>query len=175
MTNPHSPAILRVAQALGHKAPDQVCILVENLEDGIDFYSALLGVAQWEVHDYSGGVFQQSTYRGEDIALTMRIALAGSSPQYELIEAGSSPSIYWDWIKERGCTMHHFGYYVDSLDVAIADIEAAGYPVVQSGRGHGLDGDGGFAYIEAGDIVLEILEPPVRRRAGITVAPRHTL
>ena len=44
--------------------------------------------------------------------------------------------------------MHHFGYYVDDIDGAITAMEAKGYPVVQSGAGFGVDGDGAFAYFD---------------------------
>ena len=44
---------------------------------------------------------------------------------------------------------------------------AAGYDLLQSGYGYGLDGDGGYAYFDTErdfGIIVEALEVPRRRR-----------
>ena len=54
-----------------------------------------------------------------------------------------------------------------SLQEAVAAAAVAGFEVTQSGRGYGLDGDGGFAYLETPTwfgIIVELLEFPRRRR-----------
>lgn len=167
-------SIQAVAEVLGKRKPDQVCILVDDLEAGIDAYSDLLGVGEWDVYDYSPESFKETTYRGQVRPVTMRIALGGSMPQYELIQPLSSPSIYWDWIEDHGYTTHHFGYFVASLDDVISDFEKLGYEPVQTGRGHGVAGDGGFAYFEVGQLVLEVIEPPAERRQAVKMIPNRS-
>lgn len=51
---------------------------------------------------------------------------------------------------------------------------SAGYDLLQSGHGYGLDGDGGFAFFDTIDdfgILLEGIEVPRRRRPPDGVWP----
>ena len=154
----------KVSKIVGAKGPDQVCILVENLESGMDYWAPIFGVTGWNIYNYSPDEFETASYRGEPIELSMRIALAGQNPQIELIEPGSSPSIYWEWVEQHGYNLHHLGFVVPSLQQALEYLDDAGIEIVQTAQGHGLDGDGGFAYFEAGGVFLEVLELPKRRR-----------
>lgn len=50
----------------------------------------------------------------------------------------------------------------------------AGYDVLQSGRGYGLDGDGGYAYFDTErdfEVIVEAIEVPKRRREPDFVWP----
>jgi hypothetical protein len=50
---------------------------------------------------------------------------ARSAPlSYELVESLTGPSIWEDFLKERGPGMHHFGYYADDIDGAIEAMAA---------------------------------------------------
>jgi hypothetical protein len=66
-------------------------------------------------------------------------------------------------LDQRGEGLHHLGYYVDDVDTEIARMAALGYPLLQSGRGFGVDGDGAYAYFDSeaglGCIVEAILLP----------------
>lgn len=144
--------------------PDQVCVIVPDLADGIRTWSNILGITDWRVFTYAPEEIKDKTYRGEPSDFTMKIALAGESPQFELIEPATGPSIYHEWVEQHGYGLHHLGFFVESLDEAMIGFEQAGIPVIQTGRGYGLDGDGGFAYVEFDGVVLEALEAPRRRR-----------
>jgi hypothetical protein len=45
--------------------------------------------------------------------------------------------------------VHHLGHYVPDLDAEIARMAALDYPLLQSGRGFGVDGDGAYAYFDS--------------------------
>jgi methylmalonyl-CoA/ethylmalonyl-CoA epimerase len=97
----------------------------------------------------------------------MRLALSGASPQLELIQPLQGPSIYHEWLEERGFGVHHIGFHVPRLEPIAATLAADGFPSVQAGSGYGVDGDGAFAYfdlVEALGLYLEIIETPARRR-----------
>jgi methylmalonyl-CoA/ethylmalonyl-CoA epimerase len=106
----------------------------------------------------------------------MRLAFCFSdNVQHELIQPLDGPSIYHDFLAERpGGGLHHIGLVVPHLDPAVAQMEAAGYRVIQGGRGYGLRGDGGFAYFDTEPtlgVLLELIERPAERVAPEMVYP----
>lgn len=153
--------------ALGPGRVDQVAFLVDDLSAAMDPWSALYRNEDWRIYTYNAGNVPHLTYRGASGTFEMRLALIGSAPQIELIQPISGPSIYHDWIERHGYGLHHLGFFVPSVAEVIEHLEAAGHPVIQSGAGYGLDGDGGFAYFDFEDIYgvhLEAIEVPARRR-----------
>ena len=105
---------------------------------------------------------------------SIEIALTGDSPQIELIEVHGESSLYHEWIETRGYGLHHVGVRVESIHDLTVEMVSAGYDLLQSGHGYGLDGDGGFAYFDTIDdfgILLEGIEVPRRRRPPDGVWP----
>jgi methylmalonyl-CoA/ethylmalonyl-CoA epimerase len=150
----------------------QVGIVVGDLERGVREYNGLLGLSSWSVYTYGPDFIPELTYRGAKGRFSMRIALSRSDPVVELIEPISGPSIYDEWLEEHGEGLHHIGVEVPALADATATAAEAGFEVLQSGRGYGLDGDGGFAYLDTLErlrIIVELLEFPARRRDPETV------
>ena len=145
----------------------QIGIVVRDLDRGVAAYSELLGLTDWKGYTSGPGLLRDMTYRGAEGTYSMRIALSGADPVVELVEPVDGPSIYEEWLAEHGEGLHHVGVEVPSIGEAVDRARAAGYEVLQSGRGYGLDGDGGFAYLDTFDdirIIVELLEFPARRR-----------
>lgn len=167
MTSDMEAVSSSISKAFNSGSVDQVAFLVEDLKESIQMWSAALGLTDWKIYTYSQDNIQDPTYRGEVGKFKMRLALAGTSPQIELIQPLEGPSIYHDWIAKHGYGMHHLGFFVSSVENTIEDLQKDGIGIIQSGRGYGLDTDGGFAYIETPgtfDVVLEAIEVPKRRR-----------
>ena len=161
-----------ISRALGSRGPDQVAMLVEDLEASVQMWSTALGLSDWKIYTYSQDNVADPMYRGQPGKFKMRLAIAGTSPQIELIQPLEGPSIYHDWIAEHGYGMHHLGFFVPSVESAMRSLEEDGFEIIQSGRGYGLDYDGGFAYIETPGtlgLVLEAIEVPKRRRPSETL------
>ena len=159
------PVIGRRLAPFGRLA--QVGIVVRELDRSVRMYSELLGLAGWKGYTYGPRLLEDMTYRGDAGTFSMRIALSDSDPVVELIEPIDGPSLYEEWLDEHGEGLHHVGVRVPSLAEAVERARTAGYEVLQSGRGYGLDGDGGFAYLDTLDdirIIVELLEFPARRR-----------
>ena len=135
-------------QALGIQSIDQVAVVVRDLDASMAKYVAL-GIGPWDVYTYGPHRLPIMTYRGRDQTYVMKLALAFVGPtMYELIESIEGPNVYEDFLAERGEGLHHLGYSVPDIDSEIARMEAMGYPLLQSGRGFGVDGDGACAYFD---------------------------
>lgn len=153
---------------------DQVGIVIRDLAHSLPYYEAALGVGRWSIWTYDEAMMTSSTFRHEPGQFAMRVALAGSSPQIELVEPLQGPSIYHEWLDERGEGLHHIGAVVPSLDAGVEQLEGAGSELMQSGRGYGARGDGGFAYFDTTDalgLILELIEVPAERRDPELVWP----
>jgi catechol 2,3-dioxygenase-like lactoylglutathione lyase family enzyme len=160
---------------LDGRGPDQVGVLVDDLEVALARYDALWGGGPWRCYRYAADTIPTVTYLGEPGEYSIWIAINQTAPQVELIHPVTGPSIYDRWIEQHGPGLHHLGFWVDSLEETIASMETAGYALLQSGGGYGLDGDGGYAYFDTErdfDVVLEAIEVPKRRREPDYVWPR---
>ena len=145
----------------------QVAFLVPDLASGVETWGSALGRSDWLVYTYSPETVPHLTFRGEPGKFSMRLALSGASPQLELIEPLEGPSIYHEWLEERGFGVHHLGFHVPQLGPIADALAADGFSPVQAGSGYGVDGDGAFAYydlVDALGLYVEIIETPARRR-----------
>lgn len=156
------PIPLLVGRSIG-----QIGLVVADLESTVSRYSALWGGAPWRVYTYGPATVRELSYRGQPGEHSMRVAIGSHAPQIELIQPLTGPSIYHECLDQRGQGFHHLGVYVDCLDTAVNDMASAGYNVLQSGRGTGADGSGGYAYFSTEEdlsIILEAVVVPGRRR-----------
>jgi methylmalonyl-CoA/ethylmalonyl-CoA epimerase len=143
---------------------DQVAVVVRDLDAAMRRYSDQLGIGPWDVYTYGPHRMHTMTLRGETRPYVMKLALAFvGTTMYELIESVQGPNIYEEFLAARGEGLHHLGYYVASIDDAIAEMEAKGYALLQSGRGFGVDGDGAYAYFDSErdlGCIVEAIERP---------------
>ena len=149
----------------GTERVHQVGIVVDDLERAIARHSLLLGIdpSEWRRQTFGPESVERMTLRGAEAAYSMRVAFVGDRPEVELIEPLDGPSIYHEWLQASGEGLHHLAFVVASLDAAVTALEAAGYPLLESGHGFAPDGRGGFAYFEttgALGYVLEAVELP---------------
>jgi len=156
---------------------DQVAVVVRDLDAAMRRYADQLGIGPWDVYTYGPHRMHTMTLRGENRPYVMKLALTFiGDTMYELIESLEGPNIYEEFLNTRGEGLHHLGYYVDSIDDAIAEMAAKGYALLQSGRGFGVDGDGAYAYfdterdlgciVEAIELPSAMPEPEYRYPAG---------
>jgi methylmalonyl-CoA/ethylmalonyl-CoA epimerase len=162
------------AEALLGRAVGQIGIVVRDLESACRRYSALWQCGPWRIYTYSPAMLSRQAYRGEPSRFAVRIALNATTPQLELLQPLVGPSIYDDWLERKGQGLHHLAAFVEDADAAIASFADVGYPVLQEGRGFGVDGDGAFVYFDTEQDVgylLEVVQPPARRREPELIIP----
>ena len=149
--------------SLEGRTPFQLAFVVSDLEDAVRQFD-VLGAGPWR-----GWLFGPQglgrEHRGKRAEWSLRLALTSGSPQYELIEPVSGPSIHAEWLHDRGGGFHHVGYVVESLAGTTSEMEAAGYPPVARIHSFGADGDGEAAYFDtvgALGFYVEVVVPPAR-------------
>jgi catechol 2,3-dioxygenase-like lactoylglutathione lyase family enzyme len=130
---------------LGVELPaiDQVAMVVEDLDDGMARFRAILGVEPWTVYRFEPPELTDTTYRGEEAEFGMLLAIGhAGDTMVELVEPTIGPNIYRDHLDEHGEGLHHVAYFGwDEAEAArvVESFEAAGMPVVQSGHYVGTD------------------------------------
>src|SRR5579859_298284 len=143
------------------KKINQVALVVRDLDDAMHRYWKDFGLGPWRVYTYEPPLVKDMTYRGRRQDYRMRLALAPLGDiTIELIQP-LSDSIYTEHLQQKGEGLHHVGVIVPSLQEAILAATRSGLRVLQSGRGYGRGGDGGYAYLDTEDylgMVLEIIE-----------------
>ena len=162
-----------VPQLFPPKSINQVGIVVRDLEVSMHRYWEKMGVGGWRVFTYGPPLLKEMTYRGKSQPYAMRIGLAMvGNVQIELIQSVLGPNIYEEFLEKHGEGAHHILTVVDDFVTATAELESRGYPLLQSGHGFGLGGDGSFGYFDTtADLgtILEIAQYPKER-----VAPEMT-
>jgi catechol 2,3-dioxygenase-like lactoylglutathione lyase family enzyme len=144
--------------------PNQIGILVRDVEEAVRRHEALVGPQEWIRVENGPHNLHGLHYYGEPAAYSMRLALTGSDPQLELLQPLEGPSILSDWLERRGEGLHHIGVLVESVDTTIAAMQEGGYPCLQHGYGFGRDGSGAFAYFDTEDALgylIEAIEPGI--------------
>lgn len=148
--------------------PFQAGFLVQDLETCIRFYNKSFGVFGWQIYTYGPAILNRMIYRGKETSYSNRIGLNYiGSTRIELIQPLEGYTIFNEFIEKHGYGQHHLGIYVDNIKAAIAEAEAAGFSVIMEGGGHGLDGDGFYAYLDTEETLgttYELIERPARRR-----------
>ena len=146
---------------------NQIALVVRDLDAAVRRYWEMLGVGPWKVYTYGPPLVRDMTYRGKAQEYRMRLALAQMGPLVvELIQPLSDRNIYVEHLDRKGEGLHHLGIIVPSLDRGVAEAERQGFTVLQSGRGYGRFGDGGFAYFDTEaslGVILELIEVPRER------------
>ena len=170
----NAPAPRELAELGFARTFDQIGIVVSNLDEALYAYTHDLGIKPWAGWMYDQHFLARRSLRGGEGRYTMRLAVHGAKPQLELLEPIDGPSIFHEFLDTRGPGLHHVAYFVPSFGAAEERLSKLGFPLVQSGGGHGVTGDGAFGYFDASSalgIYIECIEPPKARRPPHFVYP----
>jgi len=158
-------------------AVDQVGFVVRDIDKAMKAYWQV-GIGPWHVYTYGAPLVKELTYRGKPGNWRFRIALAKVGGfSLELIQPLSGDNIYADFLKQHGeGGIQHLGFVVQDMDRVVEEAQRSGYQVIQSGRGHGVRGDGKFAYLSTEDdlfTVYEVMELVSQRHPPERVYPEQ--
>lgn len=151
---------------LVNRAPDQIAWVVPDLEAAVQRMGMVLQVPRWNVWDYGPDYVPFRRFHGEPSDYSQVVAMPEFGSTVEIIQPVVGPSIYSDFIEDRGPGLHHVGYYVPDLEPIRARFAQLGYEEILSGGGHGVDGDGMYVFWDLRDVVgsyVEAITPGARR------------
>jgi methylmalonyl-CoA/ethylmalonyl-CoA epimerase len=133
--------------------PDQIGLVVENVDAAVLQYSRLLGISNFEIVDWPApGVDPESTYYGKPGRWKMRTGFATlGDMQFELIQPQEGTSIFKDALESRGPGIHHFRFTVPDFDEKAACLQKAGIQMIASGRG--IHGSSHWAYFDTAELL----------------------
>jgi methylmalonyl-CoA/ethylmalonyl-CoA epimerase len=140
----------------------QLGFVVRNVDAAVARYEATVSLGPWTVYVLRPPLLRDRRYRGQPGKFAMKVAMAtdASGLTYELIEPLAGPSIYHDFLFERGEGLHHIGCErTRSLDETVAAFRRAGVEVCMSGRWGKID----FAYLAAEEklgVCVEVWDVP---------------
>jgi len=151
-----------MASIIGTTKMTQVALVVKDIEKSKAKLAKFFGVP--EPPHFSGGDFAvtQTNYLGNpapDADCLLAFFAVGDGVQLELIQPNGAPSVWQDFLDEKGEGLHHIAFNVKGMDSIILSCEDFGMKFLQ--RGNYGDGSGCYSYLEGGDgmpFIMEFLE-----------------
>jgi hypothetical protein len=135
--------------------PSQICIVVEDLKRASRYYQEKFGIGPFVFPEIR---YNRITYHGENSAGYWEMAFARwGGWELELAMPVKPPSIYQDFLDEKGEGFHHLGFDIKNIDEYISKAEKLSITVLMSGR----TSSGGFAHLDTraiGGAIFEIIE-----------------
>jgi len=149
----------------------RVPVVVKDLKKTMENYHRVMGWGPWSVYEHRPPVFHHTEVRGKPVKYTMLGAEVHCDPiDFEILQPLEGPSIYKEFLKEKGEGLHHVSVVNPAEDVhrALAEFKKAGIEVLMSGRLEGIE----FYYM-ATDPVLKMVAETVSGHA-ISLKPSYT-
>ncbi len=117
---------------LGLPPVEQLGIIVKDITNAVDHYSALLNISCW----YRAKIAKKNIhYLGNPIDLDLDIVVGYSGRlQFELIQViRGDENVYTDFIRDPGHGIHHIGFVVTQLSEKINILKKEGFKLLQHG------------------------------------------
>lgn len=147
----------------------QICLVVKDLQRTMEKFWSILGIGPWIVYTYAPPKLTGTTLHGKPQEYSMKLALATHGDvQWEIVEPLEGPSIYKEFLEEKGEGLHHVQFAVDDFDDAVKAFEENGMPVMMTGA----FGGGSFAYMDT-EGELNMIAELVRPRTGERPPPEQ--
>ncbi len=114
-----------------------------------------IGIGPWNIIKLEPPILREVTLRGEPVDATMLAAIAQSGGiQLELIQPLEGPSIWREFLEEKGEGLHHVQSHVQDPSMVLTMFREMGVDVLMSGR----IGDSTFYYMNTEPLVGMIYE-----------------
>lgn len=136
---------------------DQICFVVNDLDEAIKYWRRVNGVTRWSKAYHLARGQEDKKYWGdpEDFQFSCAYGFAGSI-LIELAEHDGGRSVYKDWLNERGESMHHIGFRLNDIkeyESAMAHYQKQGLKEAMSGWFRAPDGNCKWAYLDTRDSI----------------------
>ena len=147
---------------IGTNILTQVALVVSDIEKTKARLSQFFGIEEpptIEAGDFSITKTEVMGVPSPNAQCRMAFFSVGNGVQLELIEPNETPSVWRDFLNERGEGIHHIAFGVKGMNDVIKSCEDFGMKLVQKGN-YG-DGSGCYSYLDGGEglpFIMELLE-----------------
>ena len=112
----------------------QIGVVVKDLQKAMERYWNLFGIGPWHIYTFQPPAVTNTTLRGKPARFTMKLALTQvGNIQWELIQPLTGPSIYKEFLEQKGEGLHHVACDVGDYDQAVAVLKKHGIGILTSG------------------------------------------
>ncbi len=116
----------------------QIAYVVPDIDEGVDHWTRNMGVGpffDFPVPLPLDELSVNDTRAAVDTPLFGGVSISYSGDtMIELIQPGSAPSTYRDFLESGRSGVHHYGTWIDDYEATLAHARAAGVPVLLEGR-----------------------------------------
>jgi methylmalonyl-CoA/ethylmalonyl-CoA epimerase len=114
----------------------QVAVVVKDMKETIRNYWKILGLGPWTIYTFAPPALKNMIVHGKPVGYSMRLAeTTVGSVIIEVIEPLEGPSIYREFLEQKGGGPHHIACYkVPDVQKALAGFKKMGIEVLQSGK-----------------------------------------
>ena len=120
----------------------QVAVVVKDLRKTIEAYHKILGWGPWSVYEHKPPILHHTEVRGKPVRYTMLGAEVHCDPiDFEILQPMEGPSIYKEFLDQKGEGLHHVAVVAPSenVDVALQNFKKNDVDIIMSGRlGEGI-------------------------------------
>ena len=118
------------------KKVSQVGIVVRDMHKTIELYHKTLGWGPWSIYVCKPPRHTDTILRGRRVNYTMQLAETRlGSMLFEIIEPLEGPSIYKEFLEEKGEGLHHIACFkTRGLNDTVARFEQMGVEILMSGK-----------------------------------------
>lgn len=138
----------------------QIGIVVKDMDKTIEFYEKVLGLGPFVRPDI---IYKEKHYHGKQVHSEWIMGFCSlGSVEMELIQPITGPTIYHDFLKEKGEGLHHLGFDVQDIEKKLALCKEIGIKIIQGGQGE----TSRFEYLDTeaiGGVIFELIQRGKRR------------
>ena len=149
-----------LAERLELPSVSQIGIVTWDLEKTINYYEKVLGLNRFVTPKI---VYKEKHYYGKPIDSEWLMAFGSLGPvELEIIQPITEPTVYHDYLKEKGEGIHHLGFDVKDIEKKLEIFTKMGIKNIQGGQGE----TSRFEYFdttEIGGVTIELLQREKRR------------
>jgi len=140
----------------------QIGVVVKDMDKTIEHYEKVLGLGPFVRPDVT---FKEKHYYGKPVNSEWIMGFCSlGSVELELIQPITGPTIYHDFLQEKGEGLHHLGFDVKDIDKKLALCKEMGIKSISNGTA--MDMAARFEYLdttEIGGVIFELIQREKRR------------
>ncbi len=150
----------------------QVAVVVKDLRKTMEAYHKALGWGPWSVYEHKPPTLHHTMLHGKPTDYSMIGAEVHCDPiDFEILQPLEGPSIYKEFLEQKGEGLHHVSMVspTEDVDTALSNFKKIGVDVLMSGR---LGESIRFYYMDT-EPILKMVAETVSGHA-ISMKPSYT-